>query len=100
MPSEDLSRKVILKGHALDLNHGTLREGLDSNAAARRLMAAEVLLVDAIHTSEIVHIGKEDGRLQDAVKGRAGGMEDGGEIFENGFGAFLNGSGDNVALLV
>lgn len=63
MPSKDLAWEFIFKGHALNLNLNTLRESLDSNAATCRLVSAKVLLVDAVHASEIVHVGKENGSL-------------------------------------
>lgn len=68
MSAEDLAGKVILKGHALDLNLDTLWQSLDSDTAPCRLVSTKILLINAVHASKVVHIGKENSRLEDAVE--------------------------------
>lgn len=100
MSAEHLAGKAILDGNTLDLNLDILRKSLDSDAASCRLVSAEVLLINAVHASEIAHIGKENSGLDDAVEGRSGSLEDGGEVLEDSLGTLLNGSGEDIAVLI
>lgn len=59
---------LLRGGDALDLDEGGFREGLDGEGAAGRVWSLEELGIDGVHCGEIVHIGKEDGGLQDFVK--------------------------------
>jgi hypothetical protein len=47
------------KGNGLDLDGDTLRQLLDGDAGASRLVG-EVLLVDRVHLGEVIHGGDED----------------------------------------
>jgi hypothetical protein len=51
------------KSNGLDLNRHALGQLLDGNAGAGRLVG-EVLLIDRVHLSKVVHGGDEDVDLQ------------------------------------
>ena len=53
----------LRKSNSLNLNGNTLGQFLNCNTAASRLVR-EVLLVHAVHLSEVLHVGQENGGLQ------------------------------------
>ena len=63
----------------------TLGQLANSDAASRRLVTGEVLLVDGVHAGEVGHVIEEDGGLEDAVEGSVGSLEDCGKVVEDGF---------------
>lgn len=63
-----------------DLAEDALREGLHNDATAGGL-GGEVLCIDFVEGGKIAHVSQEAGGLDYVVKGSAGGLQNGADVF-------------------
>lgn len=87
------------QSNAFNFNIDVLRESLDGDATAGRLVS-EPLRVLLVHLGEEAHICQEDVHFDHLFKPRAGFRQDGLQILKDLSRLFVNGALDEVALRI